>query len=190
MTRNDIYELIPEHVLLQDQALKEKCADIWIEVLEGSDWQKKGNLKRCPIAVVAVSGDCPEDNLSHTGLVARLCSAVYENMGEYFAKIGPCNREYLIAGALIHDVGKFLDYDLRDGCAGYSSTGKMFRHPCSGAYLSKKYGMPDVVIHMVLSHSFALSPEGAKAVNTPESVVLKYVDDMVFNYARIFYTGK
>ena len=46
MTRNDIYELIPEHVLLQDQALKEKCADIWIEVLEGSDWQKKGNLKR------------------------------------------------------------------------------------------------------------------------------------------------
>lgn len=188
MTRDDIYMLLPEHHLLSDQSLKETCADIWLEVLEGSKWQIRDSLRRCPIAVGAVSPDCPEENLSHTGLVARLCANVYDTMRDYFDKIGPCNRDYLLAGALIHDVGKFLEYDLQeDGTIALSDTARMFRHPCSGAYLAKNHRLPDEVVYIVLSHSYALSPEGRGAMNTPGSLIMKVLDDMVFNYARIFF---
>jgi len=188
MTREDVYALIPEHEFLEDAALKEKCADVWIDALEQTDWHRSGTLALCPIALKNLSHDCPENIISHTRIVTRLCKAMYEHMSDYFAKIGPCHREYLIAGAIVHDAGKLLEYSLdKTGEVGFSPTGRLFRHPCSGAYLAKVHGLPDEVVFMVLSHSNGLSPEGAKAPNIPESVILKHVDMMVFDYAKVFF---
>jgi len=183
--------LIPEHSLLENRKLREACADIWIEALEKCEWSGTGFLTKCPIAVVAVAPECPEDTITHTRRVARLCKLLYEGLEDYFDEIGPCSYENLIASALIHDVGKFWEYaPCENGDWTYSKNGKMFRHPCTGAYLAQKYGLPETVVHAVLTHSFALSPEGAKAMNTPEALILKYVDDMVFNYAKIFFPRK
>jgi putative nucleotidyltransferase with HDIG domain len=186
MNRNDVYKLIPEHDLLTDQSLKEKCADIWIEVLEMGKWEEKG-LNKCPIAIKVIRDDCPEDCIAHTRQVTQMCAAAHEALIPLFNKIGPCDRGLLIAGALIHDVGKFLEYDIKDGVACYSEQGLMFRHPCTGAYLAQKYGLPSKIVHMVLTHSLALSPEGPNAFNTPESLVLKYIDELCYNYVKIHF---
>ena len=187
MTREDIYQLLPEHLWLKDNSLRKKCADVWVEVLDNTDWTKKNRLHECPIAVGPLDPACPEDNISHTRLVVQLCNVVYDAMKDYFNKIGYCNKDLLLAAALVHDVGKFFEYAPTEDGATIPEFGLMFRHPCYGAYLAQKYGLPEKVVHAVLSHSLALSPEGKNAYCTPESLLMKYLDDMVYNYAKLFY---
>ena len=50
------------------------------------------------------------------------------------------NRDYLIAGALLADVGKLLEFEIVDGKPVKSNYGKHIRHPFSGVGLAFKYG--------------------------------------------------
>lgn len=189
MTRENIMRLIPEFSLLHDTDIRDKCIDIWAEVLTDSTWEMQGLIEKCPTALLALRDDCPEDMITHTRRVTRLCSLAWEELDkDFFEKIGPCNREYLIAAALIHDVGKYLEYEPKDGSVVLGKDAKLYRHPITGAYLGKKYNLPSEVIYAVMAHSTYFSPGGANATKTAESVILKALDEMVFDYARIFWS--
>ncbi len=45
--------------------------------------------------------------------------------------------------------------------------------------------MSDKLVHMVLTHSEILSPEGPEAFVTPESLILKVIDNMCFRYVEM-----
>ena len=189
MTLDDVHRLIPEHSLVQDAELREKCAEVWQEVLEIGGWDSK-NINTSIIAVKEVSNDCPETGLDHVRHVVNMSAAIYYQLKGWMDTIGPCDRDTVIAGALLHDVGKFLEYEVKDGVRGYSKYGKMFRHPCSGAYFAQKHGLPPKVVHIILTHSAAQSPEGANAMNTPESLVVKYADHLCFSYVQLHFPPK
>jgi putative nucleotidyltransferase with HDIG domain len=184
MNREEMYKLLPELELVQSVKLREICADIWIHALEAGGWFEKDGWGEFPFSVI-MKLDCPENLLTHTGQVTRTCAAVYDSMVPLFGRVGECNKEELIVGALLHDVGKLIEYDLKDGKPCYSKTARKFRHPFWSAYFAKEHGLNENIIHMVLTHSMIVSPEGPRAFLTPESWILKVIDDMCFKYVEM-----
>jgi len=76
------------------------------------------------------------------------------------------DMDQLKAGALLHDVGKLLEYSKITGHAG------QIRHPFSGAALAMEVGLPVNVIHMIATHA----AEGDMGIRTTESVIVHHAD--------------
>ena len=185
MDKKELHDLFPELELIRSEEIREKCEEIWIEVLEKSTWGKANQIGECPLALDGLTPDCPEKVLAHIRRVTRLCSAVADELADYFEKIGPCNKDYLVAAASIHDVTKFWEYDLNeDGTITHDPLyGKYYHHPVSGAFLAKEHGLPDEIVYAVMAHSDYFSPGGAKAPHMPESYLMKALDDITYKIA-------
>jgi putative nucleotidyltransferase with HDIG domain len=184
MTRDDMYKLLPELEMIQSMQLRETCADIWMDALDVGGWFDKDGWGKFPFTNI-MTDECSENLLTHTGQVTRTCAAVYDSMVPLFDRVGGCKKDELIAGALLHDVGKLIEYDLKDGKPCYSQSAKKFRHPIWSAFFAKDHNLNENLIHMVLTHSMILSPEGPNAFCTPESWILKVIDDMCFKYVEM-----
>ena len=88
----------------------------------------------------------------------------------------PLRRDVLLAGALLHDVGKLLEIEERDGVFQKSPGGKVLRHPFSGVALAYAEGLPPEVLHIIGTHS----KEGDPHPRTPEGAVIHHADFTCF----------
>lgn len=95
------------------------------------------------------------------------------------------SRDYLIAGALLHDLGKIVELSGNIGTS-YTDEGKLLGHINIGASLifetSRKLGIegevPLVLEHMVLSHHGKPEFGSPVAPRTAEAYVLHCLDDL------------
>ena len=86
------------------------------------------------------------------------------------------NLNYLIAGGILHDVAKVLEYTKKDGKIVKSEFGSRLRHPVAGAALAYSLGLPDEVVHMIAAHS----KEGEFTKRTVESIIIHHADFVNF----------
>lgn len=187
MTTEAVKKIIPEIDLIEDQALREKAAACWKQVLELGNWEEKG-IESAPLAAGHVSDDCPEKSIDHCRRVARLCQLVWDDLGEWANQINHVDHDTLLCGAVLHDIGKFLEYDLVDGKACQSELGKYYSHVVSGAFIAKSNGLPDKIVHMILEHSDMQSPPCT--CDYPELMMLKKLDHMCYSLAAMAYPVK
>jgi hypothetical protein len=59
----------------------------------------------------------------------------------------------VIAGAILADVGKLLEYEKVGGKSVQSSRGKFLRHPFTGVALAMQCGGADSVCHIIAAHA-------------------------------------
>ena len=60
----------------------------------------------------------------------------YDILKDIYGDSVQLNRDFIVSGALLHDVGKLLEYE-RDGAQFRTSPqGKLLRHPFSGVGLA------------------------------------------------------
>ena len=97
-------------------------------------------------------------------------------------------RRTISMASVLHDIGKFLEYDIKDGKACHSEMGKYYNHVVSGAYIAKSNGLPDKIVHMILEHSDMQSP--ANTYDYPELMMMKKLDHMCFSIAWMAYPCK
>lgn len=187
MTREDIYRVFPELEQLSDQSLKEKCADTWLDAIAQGNWEEKGGFEKLPVVVAGLSRKCPETNVSHTRSVARIAVSMCDDLNANYPDAGQCRRDIVLTGAIMHDVGKLLEYDCVDGQYCFAKDHLQFNHPSIGAYLAKQHDLPKDVIHIILAHSDLMSPGGEKCYQTRESLMVKYADCMAFFYMLKYY---
>ena len=103
-------------------------------------------------------------------------------LGEVFGDRVPVKLDLLIAGSLLADVGKMLEFD--KDAAGHvikGFYGDMLRHPFSGVALCFKHGIPPEVMHIVATHSH----EGDKVERTIESWIFHHADFIDFDIAKV-----
>jgi hypothetical protein len=94
----------------------------------------------------------------------------------------PIQRDHLIAGALLADVGKPLEYDKdASGKVIQGKFGQQLRHPFSGVALAYKHGIPAEVMHMIATHSH----EGDKVERSIESIIFHHADFVDFDIAKL-----
>ena len=180
MDKKDLYEVLPQLYMIADEELRDKCAEAYLLGVALGNWDNKGGLVNCPVNVGALRDYCPVTNLEHVRVATAAAARVYDYLSPWLKEIGAvCDRDTVIAGTLLHDIGKMIEYDRDDtNRACYSRTGPMFRHTVAGAYLAKKGGLPDEIVHIVLTHSHSQAPEGPNALETPATTIVKGCDLM------------
>ena len=107
--------------------------------------------------------------------------AIADVLNSVFGDRVPINRDYLIAGALLADVGKMLEFD-KDAAGNVikGNFGKALRHPFSGVALCYKHEIPPEVMHIVATHSH----EGDKVQRSIESIIFHHADFVDFDIAK------
>ncbi len=82
----------------------------------------------------------------------------------------------MIAGAILADVGKLLEYEKVDGKARQSERGEYLRHPFTGVAVAMMCGVPDRVCHIIASHA----GEGDLVKRSTEAYIVHHADFMSF----------
>jgi putative nucleotidyltransferase with HDIG domain len=161
--------LLPEANQIRDPKLKEGVLRTWQLALERSGWQVD-DLDHIPFTLLVRT---KTTLLEHTRSVTRMAMAAARERRDL-------NMDYVIAGGLLHDVGKLLEYEKRGGKVVKSKSGDLVRHPVSGYGLTRETNLPLEVSHIVISHS----DEGEKVKRIPEAILIHHCDFIDFEIAK------
>ncbi|MFQ6082360.1 MAG: HDIG domain-containing metalloprotein [Candidatus Aminicenantia bacterium] len=171
--KNELLEIMPEFNLIQDQTLREKALNIWEYAIERNQWRME-DLLDMPFTLLIENP--PANILTHTKAVTLTSLKIAEVMIDTYRERVNINQDYLIAGALLHDVGKLFEFKKEKGKFVKSQSGKMLRHPISGAALAYKFDLPDEIVHIIAAHS----KEGDTVKRSIEAVIVHHADFVNF----------
>jgi putative nucleotidyltransferase with HDIG domain len=170
-----VRKLWPELEWISDPSLREKTAKTWELALEKSVL-KTDDLERIPFTLLC-GPDLKVSFMAHKRCIVHLAKACGEKMKEFFGNYLPVDMNILIAGAILADVGKLLEYELDgDGKAVQGKYGQYLRHPFSGVSLAEKCGVPPEVCHIIAAHAH----EGDLVKRTTEAYIVHHADFMAF----------
>ncbi|HHE51766.1 MAG TPA: HD domain-containing protein [Candidatus Acetothermia bacterium] len=171
--RDELLRVLPEINLIEDEALREGVAGTWEAAIARGGWEAS-DIERMPFTLAKV---VDISFAQHVRSVTKICLHVYETFEEIYQGKLSLNRDVILAGALLHDVGKLLEMEESDGVFRKSAEGRLVRHPFSGVALADANGIPPEVQHIIGTHS----KEGDPYKRTPESVVVHLADFMNFD---------
>ena len=179
---NEIAQLFPSLMKIGDQSLRERVAAVWSEAIitgcGGKGWTFD-ELRAVKFTLLA--GDIDMTFVEHLNSCARQCTAIADVLKKSFRCSIPIQRDYLIAGALLADVGKPLEFDKDEsGNVIQGKFGQQVRHPFSGVALAYKHGVPGEVLHIIATHSH----EGDKVERSIESIIFHHADFVDFDIAK------
>ena len=169
VNKNDIETIFSKELnWIKDTNLKQKVINVWEEAAKRGGWS---NIKDAPFTLLIENSGKLTD---HTKRITKLAKSVLDIRDENI------NGDYLIAGALLHDVGKLLEYEKVGEKYIKGKYGKKFRHPVSGALLAKELGLPDEIVLIIYAHSH----EGDKLERTPEAIIVNHCDFIDFEIMK------
>ncbi len=142
MTNREYLEKTFEGLLgmIADNDLREKTIKCFEMAMEKGKKSGK-DLENMPFTLLA---DTKGVNfIEHTKAVTAGAFALYEAIAQTYHEMPfEVNRDWLIAGGLLHDVGKCMEIEIDGGLWRKSYAGKCARHPISGAILAAQAGLP------------------------------------------------
>jgi len=171
MMRDKIKQIWPEIELINDEGLREKVTDCW-EYAIGQSPLEPEDLQKIPFSLLI--DNCYITFMNHKRTVVQLSVEIGNIMKTNFET--EINMDYLIAGAILIDVGKLLEYEMSEGKLGTSREGKLLRHPFSGVSIADRFGIPVDVQHIIAYHS----KEGDLGKRTIESIIVHHADFVSF----------
>ncbi|MBE9480539.1 MAG: HDIG domain-containing protein [Bacteroidetes bacterium] len=170
-----IITLLPELEWIQDEDLREKTAKTWELAFERSVLTPE-DLNTIPFTLLC-GPDLKVTFMDHKRSVVHIARDAGQKINEFYKGELTVDMDVLIAGAILADVGKLLEYVLDDnGKAIQGDYGKYLRHPFSGVSLAEECGIPPEVCHIIATHA----GEGHLVKRTTEAYVVHHADFMTF----------
>jgi putative nucleotidyltransferase with HDIG domain len=175
--RDAVLKLWPEIDWIENAALREQVLATWVRALELSPLAP-GDLEEIPFTLLVPN--CPVTFMEHKRCVVHIARRAAESMQEFLGRSLPIDMDTVIAGAILADVGKLLEYEKVDGKARQSARGELLRHPFTGVALAMECGVPDAVCHVIAAHA----GEGNMVRRTAEAFIVHHADFMSFEPFR------
>lgn len=169
----EIRKALPEVDWIGDKGLKEAVIRAHQRALREGGWTPE-DLTRMPFTLAK---ETDISYAAHVRAVTRVARAAYDVFQDVLGGQIPVDRDVLLAGALLHDVGKLTEVEKKDGRYQKSAEGKVLRHPFSGVALAAAEGLPPEVLHIIAVHS----KEGDPYPRTPEGVIVHHADFICFD---------
>jgi putative nucleotidyltransferase with HDIG domain len=163
---NEIFPMIER---ISNSSLLARTVSCWEEALKRGGWSKD-DLDLIPFTLLPT--DYRPSLAVHTNGVTACAVAMGETIKRTYGDNVRLDMDNLISGALLHDVGKVLEYAVQKKGFVKSEYGKLVRHPVSGAALAEQMGLPPEVVHIIWTHSH----EGDGTPRTVESVLVHHAD--------------
>jgi hypothetical protein len=173
--KEKVYSLWPELNWIKDKGLRDKTARCWELALERSVL-KPDDLNSIPFTLLC-GPDLKVTFMDHKRSVVHIAKDAGNKINEMYHGELPVDMDVLIAGAILADVGKLLEYVLDDkGKVVQGTYGKYLRHPFSGVSLAEETGVPAQVCHIIATHA----GEGNMVKRTTEAYLVHHADFMTF----------
>jgi putative nucleotidyltransferase with HDIG domain len=172
--REIISKLWPEIQWIEKPKLREQVTQTWVKALERSPL-KPEDLNKIPFTLLVPN--CPVTFMEHKRCVVHIARQSAEAMQQFMGRALAIDMDTVIAGAILADVGKLLEYELGpDGKSRQSERGEALRHPFTGVALALECGVPDEVCHIIAAHA----AEGDLVKRTTEAFIVHHSDFMAF----------
>jgi putative nucleotidyltransferase with HDIG domain len=171
--REDVRRLWPEMEWIADGELRARVARTWERALDLSPLTPD-DLERIPFTLLVK--DCPATFMEHKRCVVHIARRSAEAMLEFMGNSLPIDTDVVVAGAILADVGKLLEYEKVDGETRQSARGKALRHPFTGVALAMEAGVPDAVSHIIAAHA----GEGDLVQRSTEAIIVHHADFMAY----------
>ncbi|KAF2955767.1 HD domain-containing protein [Marinitoga sp. 38H-ov] len=119
--------------------------------------------------------------IEHTIDVANLCNSIAENYGNIV------NKDLLIAGALLHDIGKTKEYKITPSGIEKTNEGELVGHIAIGIHIVSEYSkkidkfpkdLLNEILHMIASHHGELEWGSPILPKTIEAFILHFADNL------------
>jgi hypothetical protein len=170
-----VHKLWPELDWIQDQKLREQTAKTWELALHRSVLTPE-DLNRIPFTLLC-GPNLKVTFMDHKRSVVHIAKDAGDKINAMYHGELPVDIDVLVAGAILADVGKLLEYELDDqGKAVQGTYGKYLRHPFSGVSLAEEAGVPAAVCHIISTHA----GEGNMVKRTTEAYLVHHADFMTF----------
>ena len=167
MNKKYILRIFPEIKEIKSVKLQECVVKTWHLAMKLGKWR---NIDGIPFTLLIKT---KKTLVEHTRIVTRMAIVVAKQ--RRYVKL-----DHIIAGGLVHDVGKLLEYQKKGNKYIKSKYGHLIRHPVSGYKLALDAGLPIEVAHIVAAHSV----EGEKVKRSPEAVIINHCDFIDFDIER------
>ena len=167
MNKKYIMGLFPEIMKIKSDSLRKGVIAVWLLAMKRGGWR---SINKIPFTLLI---ETKRTLVEHTRTVTRMAMAVA-------SKRHDIKLDYVIAGGLVHDVGKLLEYKKLGKKYTKSGFGELVRHPVSGYALALDAGLPIEVANIVATHSV----EGDKVKRSNEAVIIHHCDFIDFDIER------
>ena len=171
--RESVDKLWPELDWIGNEELRESVRETWVRALEDSPLEAS-DLDEIPFTLL-IPG-CPATFMEHKRCVVHIARRSAEAMDEFLGRALPIDMDVVVAGAILADVGKLLEYEMVDGQAVQSDRGKQLRHPFTGVHVAMECGVPDAVCHIIATHA----AEGDLVKRSTEAYIVHHADFMSY----------
>lgn len=168
-----VRRLWPELEWIADPGLREKVIKTWVLAFERSPLDPE-DLEEIPFTLLVP--DCPATFMEHKRCVVHIARKSAEAMDEFLGRGLPIDMDVVVAGAILADVGKLLEYEKVDGVARQSARGQALRHPFTGVSVAQECGVPDDVCHIIATHA----AEGNLVTRSTEAWIVHHADFMSY----------
>jgi putative nucleotidyltransferase with HDIG domain len=175
--KEDILRLLPEIKLIGDPALRELTLTVWTDAVRLGGWTPD-DLHQMPFTLLIRR--VPVSLIEHTRAVTVTALRIGDVLNDAYEGKVKVNRDVLLTGAILHDVGKLFEYTRDNDVFVKSREGELLRHPISGAAFAFKYGLPYEVVHIIAAHS----KEGDGSRRTIEAVIVNHADFVNFDVCK------
>lgn len=173
---SSMFRSILERITNQD--LRDKVVKTWVLAAERGGWNSVDELKAMPFTLLTKTHGV--NFIQHTIAVTEGAYGLAKAQEAAYTKL-PYKIDYdrLLAGGLLHDVGKLVETE-RDGAGGFrkSRAGACLRHPISGTTLAAEAGIrDDTILNTIACHA----KEGEGAPKCLETVLIHQADFATFD---------
>jgi putative nucleotidyltransferase with HDIG domain len=173
--RASVRTSLPEVDEIKDPDVREKTVEAWALALSQTEYEAIDDI---PGTGGPDSPGLKEGSqVAHLRGTARIAIGMAEGLEQV---LGPCgiNRDVVIAGALLHDVGKAYEYSPRNQARWKANPAlagcPAVRHPVYGVHIALSVGLPESLVHLIGAHS--TGGEGDLVVRSLETVIVQFAD--------------
>ncbi|MFH1812097.1 MAG: HD domain-containing protein [Pseudomonadota bacterium] len=178
ITRDDITKLFSKQLQkIHKVELREQVVAAWVEACAVGRKTSVDELMDMPFSLLV---DCRGISfIEHCQAVTDGAWALFQAQREsYRAMPYAVDEDRLVAGGLLHDLGKLMELERgSDGKWTKSRNGKLLRHPISGAILAGRLGLDDAMLNIIACHA----KEGDGAPKVVETILIKQADFATFD---------
>jgi putative nucleotidyltransferase with HDIG domain len=172
--KTKVNKIWPELNWIKNSELREKVLSCWIYAIENSVLTAE-DLEVIPFSLLIK--DCKISFMNHKRTAVQLSVDIAKRMQDNFGNEIKIDMDILIAGAILIDVGKLIEYDKVNGQLTTSKAGHLLRHPFSGVAIADRFGLPSEVQHIIAYHA----KEGDLAKRSVEAIIVHHADFVSFD---------
>lgn len=181
MDHGTVTEVFPEAERIADESLREGVLEAWALSCDEAGVDTAEELRALPwLPSVQRALDIPADAERLVSHVRDVTAGAVSLAGALVARRGTgVDTDLLVAGALVHDVSKLVEFDGMDATPVYDLLG----HPYWGVHVVAQAGLPVELTHVVLSHTSRTTVEPAFL----EAELVRRADEAAASAIRLEY---